>query len=288
MKKTIVLFLVFITLFTLSLPAFADDGDTAPVTLNWISARRAIVQAGLNGSYYEIPDFGMDIWIPDLLTPQDDISPDFYYDFADESNTAHVVVHNVEVEGDTSLSAIEETITELGYEVDGVFWINGYSAVIYEKEENDSIFVVIPFDDGDVIEFGFTPKSSQDFYSLASIIMSTIQPHTLSVEDVALMIDADLNTNWGPNRKVRYVGDQDEPSITVLLWDEGVTADTIIESGSWETVRESKIVLYNSYIDVLTEFHMNDVLLTLMYINPDEDTSFLTISGGEIEYDFAE
>ena len=288
MKKTIVLLLVFITLFTLSLPAFADNGDAAPVTLNWISARRAIVQAGLNGSYYEIPDFGMDIWIPDLLTPQDDISPDFYYDFADENNTAHVVVHSVEVEGDTSLSAIEETVTDMGCVSDGVFWINGYSALIYEKEENDALFVVIPFDDGDVIEFGFTPKSSQDFYSLASIIMSTIQPHTLSVEDVALMIDADLNTNWGPNRNVRYVSDQDEPSITVLLWDEGVTADTIIESGSWETVRESKIVLYNSYIDVLTEFHMNDVLLTLMYINPDEDTSFLTISGGEIEYDFAE
>ena len=43
------------------------------------------------------------------------------------------------------------------------------------------------------------------------------------------------------------------------------------------------------YVSVLEEFNMNgDVLLTLKYISPEEDLSFLTISGGEIVYDAAQ
>ncbi len=288
MKKLLVMILVVVMLFSLSAAVSADDTDSSPVTLNWISARRAITQAELNGSYYEISDFDMDIWVPDLLAPLDEIPLDSYYVFETEDQSAYINVHRVGFDGDTTLSAIEETVKELGSVSDGAFWINGYSVLVYETKESDSLSVVVPFDDGDVIEFTFAPISNPDFYSLTSIIMSTIQPHTLSVKDVALMIDADLNSNWGPNRNVRYTDDEDGAGITVYLWDEGVTADVITASGNWDTVRESKIVLYNSYIDVLTEFGMNDVILTLMYINPDEDVSFLTISDGEIEYDFAE
>ena len=58
---------------------------------------------------------------------------------------------------------------------------------------------------------------------------------------------------------------------------------------NWDALREEKINLYNMYVEVLHEFNMNDkVLLTLKYISPDEDLSFLTISGGEIVYDAGE
>ena len=192
------------------------------------------------------------------------------------------------IEGETTLSGIEKIITEEGAISDGVFWINGYNALVYEVKETDTLAVVIPFDDGDVIEFAFDPSSNQDVYTLTSIIMSTIQPHELGVEDVAMMIDADLNSNWGPNRKVNYVDDAEERSITVYLWDEGVTTETI-STADWDTVRQSRIVLYNNYVDVLDEFHMaDDVLLSLLYISPEEEKSFLTISGGQIEYDFTE
>ena len=288
MKKLVTMLLIFVMLAAFAVSASAEEGGSNPVTLNWISARRALMANELNGSYYEIQDFGMDIWIPDLLTPLEDIDPDCYYVFTDNNEVVTVKVHRVSIEGETTLSGIEKIITEEGAISDGVFWINGYNALVYEVKETDTLAVVIPFDDGDVIEFAFDPISNQDVYTLTSIIMSTIQPHELGVKDVAMMIDADLNSNWGPNRKVNYVDDADERSITVYLWDEGVTTETI-STADWDTVRQSRIVLYNNYVDVLDEFHMaDDVLLSLLYISPEEEKSFLTISGGQIEYDFTE
>ena len=202
MKKLVTMLLIFVMLAAFAVSASAEEGGSNPVTLNWISARRALMANELNGSYYEIEDFGMDIWIPDLLTPLEDIDPDCYYVFTDNNEVVTVKVHRVSIEGETTLSGIEKIITEEGAISDGVFWINGYNALVYEVKETDTLAVVIPFDDGDVIEFAFDPISNQDVYTLTSIIMSTIQPHELGVEDVAMMIDADLNSNWGPNRKV--------------------------------------------------------------------------------------
>lgn len=45
------------------------------------------------------------------------------------------------------------------------------------------------------------------------------------------------------------------------------------------------IDLYNLYVDVLDEFGLGDVHLSLLYISPEEELSFLTISDGEIKYD---
>ena len=287
MKKLVTLILVFVMLAALTAAAAADEGSSKLVTLNWISARRAFLQNDLEGNFYEIPDFGMDIWIPNILTPMEEIDSDCYYVFTDKNNVVTIKVHRISVEGKTALSEIEKVVTDAGAISDGVFWINGYNALVYEVKATDTLATVIPFDDGDVIEFAFTPISNQDVYTLTSIVMSTIQPHKLGVEDVALMIDADLNSNWGPNRKVQYTDNEEGQSITVYLWDEGVTTETI-DTDNWETIRQGKINIYNTYVDVLNEFNMgNDVVLSLLYISPEEEQSFLTISGGQIEYDFA-
>ena len=197
-------------------------------------------------------------------------------------------VHHFDLGEDNSYEAIEEIVTEQGGVSDGVFWINGYEALIYENQESDLIGVIISFDDGDVIEFLFWPVSNPEVYSVASLIMSTIQPHVLHVSDVAAMMDSDLIRNWGPNKEVRFTDDEDYKEINVYMWDEGITSETIQNSVNWETARASEISLYNSYADVMRDFGMDDVHLSLQYISPDENLSFLTIKDGEIEYDFAE
>ena len=286
MKKLFTMFLIFVMLFAFSAAAMAEGEESTPITLNWISARNAFSQAGITGSFYEIKDFGMDIWVPDILTPQDEIPEDCYYVFTDENESVSVKVHYVGFEEEVTLQSLEKLITDLGSESDGIFWINNYDALIYDTKAIDSTAVIIPFDSGNTLEFVFEPMSNPDFYSLASLIMSTIQPHQLSVVDVAMMIDADLNSVWGPEKSVRYTDDENGTTLTVFLWEEGITSETIGNVNNWEAVREDKVRRYNNYVDILNELGMGDtVLLTLMYISPEEDLSFLTITGGEITYD---
>ena len=135
------------------------------------------------------------------------------------------------------------------------------------------------------MEFVFAPISNPDVYSMASLIMSTIQHHDLDVEYVAHMIDADLNSFWGENRDVRYSDDDKSRSISVFMWEDGITSENIKDVDNWDQVKDSKINLADTYTAVLSEFGMDDVLLNLYYISADQDVNFLAIENGEITYD---
>ena len=99
------------------------------------------------------------------------------------------------------------------------------------------------------------------------------------------MIDADLNSFWGENRDVRYSDDDKNRSISVFLWEDGITSETIKDIDNWDQVKDAKINLADNYTAVLSEFGMDDVLLNLYYISADQDVNFLAIEGGEITYD---
>ena len=64
-----------------------------------------------------------------------------------------------------------------------------------------------------------------------------------------------------------------------------MTSETIQTTKNWDAVREDKIAIYNSYAGALEEFGFEELSLELLYISPEEDISFLTISDGEIIYD---
>ena len=285
MKKLFALFLVLAMLLSLSAAAMADDdADTNPKTLSWITARRAIEASELSGDFYQVGDLDVDIWVPDLLIAQEDIPEDCYLIFEDESGSVSVTVYAVELEDkDMDIEELEDFITDLGSVSDGIYWINGFTTLVYETKESDSISVDILSTDGYVLEFTFEGVSNPDFYSLASMVMSTIQRHGLSVEDVALMMDADLNNTWGPDKDVSYA--RDGSSITVSLWQEGLTADKMENINNWDEVREHKIDTYNLYVRVLDDFNMSDTLLTLQFTDDANELSFLTIESGEFAYD---
>ena len=284
MKKLTAILLALVLLVSLSAIAAADD-DAPMQTLSWLSARRAINQVGLDGTFYQVGSLDCDIWIPDILQPQEDIPDYAYCAFAPENNAVSVMVNHLSFEGEPELEELEDIVPEWGGVSDGIFWINNLYALIYETKEEDSLSALILTADGDAIEFVFTPISNPDFYSLTSLMLSTIQRHQLDSSEMALMMDADLNTIWGPNRSVRIAETDEGEMIRVSLWDDGVTSETIQTTKNWDTVREDKIAIYNSYAGALEEFGFEELSLELLYISPEEDISFLTISDGEIIYD---
>ena len=284
MKKLTAIILALMLLLSLSMTAAADD-DAPMKALSWITARRAISQAGLDGAFYQIGSRDCDIWVPDILQPQEDIPEYSYCAFAPENNAVSVTVNHLSFDGEPELEELEEIVPEWGGVSDGIFWINNLYALIYETEEEDSLSALILTTDGDGIEFVFTPISNPDFYSLTSLMLSTIQRHQLDSSEMALMIDADLNNMWGPNRSVRIAETDEGEMIRVFLWDDGVTSETIQTTKNWDAVREDKIAIYNSYAGALEEFGFENLSLELLYISPEEDLSFLTIADGEIIYD---
>ena len=284
MKKLTAILLALMLLLSLSVMAAADD-DASMKPLSWLTARRVIERNGLEGEFYQIGSLNCDIWVPDMLQPQEDIPEYTYCAFAPENNAASVMVNCVSFEGEPELEDIEKLVPEWGGVSDGIFWINNLYALVYETEENDSLTALILTAAGDAIEFVFTPISNPDFYSLTSLMLSTIQRHQLDSSEMALMIDADLNNMWGPNRSVSIAETDEGEMIRVFLWDDGVTSETIQTTKNWDAVREDKIAIYNGYAKALEEFGFENLSLELLYISPEEDLSFLTISDGEIIYD---
>ena len=284
MKKLTAIIFALMLLLSLSMTAAADD-DAPKKPLSWMAARRAISQAGLEGSFYQIGSHDCDIWVPDILQPQEDIPEYSYWSFAPENKAVSVTVNHLSFDGEPELEELEEAVPEWGGVSDGIFWINNLYALIYETEEEDSLSALILTTDGDAIEFVFTPISNPDFYSLTSLMLSTIQHHQLDSSEMALMIEADLNNMWGPNRSVRIAETDEGEMIRVFLWDDDVTSETIQTTKNWDAVREDKIAIYNSYAGALEEFGFENLSLELLYISPEEDLSFLTIADGEIIYD---
>lgn len=289
MKKLFAILLALVMLFALSATAIAigdADGSITPAgALSWITAMRGSQQAELTGTTYEIGDTGLDIWIPDLFQPVKD-APDYAYcAFAAENNAATISANHLTFDEETVITDVEEMVPDWGGESDGIFVINDTYALVYEIEEEDSLFVLMMLGKHDALEVVFTPVSNKDVYSIASLVMATIKPVELTVKDMAVMMDADIKSFWGDNRAVNMTDDDTGRSIHIAMWEDGVNSETIKDISNWDEVRDARINLYNAYVDVLEELDMNDIILGLDYISEDQDLTFFTIEAGEITYD---
>ncbi len=295
MKKIIAMLLAFVMLFALSTAAMADEapvGNENPVSksLSFMSAWRGIVTAGnLNGDFVKVGDLEVDLWMPDVLTAQTELPDDAYFLYADSTGNASIKAHRVGLDGASTLEEVEKNVTDAGCVSDGIYWINGFNALVFESKENDSINVVILRNDDDTgVEFVFKGVSNQDMYSLSSLVMATIQRHTLDIEDVSMMIGADLNNAWVGDYHITFgnIENSDKSHITVNLWKEGINADTINSVTGWDSLQNDMTDLYNLYADVLARFNMDDIVLTINFTDEkDENNIFLTLKDGEFTYD---
>ena len=293
MKKLFVFLLALVMLFVLSATAMAEesngsnDSASSENTLSWITARRGLQQTDLTGSFYQISDLNVDIWVPDLFKQVEEVSENVFCAFAAENDSAVITVNHLSFEGDPDLEDVEKMVLDAGCESDGLYWINDFYALVYETKSADSLSVLILLQDGGGMEFVFAPVSNPDVYSMASLVMSTIQRHSLDVEDVALMIDADLNNTWGQCRDVRYSDEDDNRGITVYLWKEELDSNTIQNITNWDDLKAAVCEnFYNFYVDVLDDFGMNEAVhLNLKLTSPNQEDVFLAIEGGQITYD---
>ena len=290
MKKIIAMLLVFVMLFALSATAMADeapaeDEKASLKVLSWFSAWRGINQAGIDGTFLKVGDLEVDVWMPDLLSAQAELEDDTYFLYADSTGNASIKAHHVGLDGATTLEEVEKDVVDAGCVSDGIYEINGFRVLVYENKGNDSINAVILItDDNSGVEFVFTGVSNQDMYSLSSLVLASIQRHTLDIEDVALMMDEDLVSYWGENRHVTYA--KDGSDITVDLWDDGIDADTIKNVNNWDDLKQSKITLCSLYANVLENFHMDNIKMIVQYTDAKEELRFLTIEDGEVTFDY--
>ena len=286
MKKIIAMLLVFVMLFALSATAMADGEGAGMQTLSFITAWRAVLSNKLNGDFVKVGDLELDVWVPDVLTAQTEMPDDTYLLYKDSTGNMTMQVHHVGLEGADSLEGLEKYIVDNGGLSDGILWVNDLNVLVYEDKASDSINGVIRIsDDNTGVEFSFTGVSNEEIHSLASIIMSTVQRHTLDTEDVALMIDADLNNTWSECRHVTFA--EDGSHITVNMWDANVTADNIKSVNNWDAFKQDKLDYYNLYTEILARLGLENVALTLNVTDPAEETVFLSVENGEFTTDIS-
>ena len=263
------------------------DGENAGMqTLSFITAWRAILSNKLNGDFVKVGDLELDVWVPDTLTLQTEMPDDTYLLYKDSTGNMTMQVHHVGLDGFSTLEELEKHIVDEGGLSDGILWVNDLNVLVYEDKASDSINGVIRIsDDNTGVEFSFTGVSNEEIHSLASIIMSTVQRHTLDTEDVALMIDADLNNTWSECRHVTFA--EDGSHITVNMWDANVTADNVKTANNWDAVKQDKLDDYNLYTEMLARLGLKDVTLTLNFTDPEEETVFFAIENGEFTTDLS-
>ncbi len=215
----------------------------------------------------------------------EEVSENTFCAFEAENKGAVISVNHLTFDGQPTLEEVEKMAVDQGSVSDGMFWINGFDTLVLETKSEDSLSVIIMITDGGAMEFAFAPISNPDVYSMASLVMSTIQHHTLDVEDVALMIDADLNSFWTQDKNVTYSDDDKDRSIHIAMWEDGVNAETIKDINNWDEVKNARIGLYNDYMDAFDGLGVKDIALGLDYISEDQDVTFLTLENGEVTYD---
>ena len=230
----------------------------------------------------------VDIWIPDLLQPVEEIPEYSYGVFAAENNAASISLNHLDFDPEQTLEDIEKLVPDWGAESDGIFVVNDTYALVYETKEEDSLSILILLGEGNALEVVVTPISNKDVYSIASLVMASIRPTEPTMKDIGVMMDADIKSFWGDSRDVRMADDENGRSISIFMWEDGITSETVKDINNWDEVRAAKINLYNAYVDVLEEFDMNDILLRLSYISADQDVAFFSIEGGQITYDVFE
>ena len=290
MKKLIAILLMICLMASLSCAALADGGavtGTRPQYLSWLTARRAIQNAELDGGFVRVPDYNVVIWIPENLIAQDTLPDESYLAWlATEDRSAEVAIQAVDMGQGFSLDAYEEQLGEQGLNDYGMCVVNGFNGLVFGNEETDNLSVAFVCDDTEAIYFSFYPASDENFSQLAMIMLASIQPSSLGLSDLAEMMDTDLLSYWGENRKVTF--NENDGSIYIMLWDTGVNSDNILNSNNWDEMKDEFVRFAGSYMDSLEELNASDVHQILQYVADEDDAAFLTIVDGEVVYDVFE
>lgn len=278
-------------LASLSCAAMADGSDAASAEaryLSWLTARRVILRDDLEGDFVKIGDYNLRMWVPEELASQDRLPGDDYIAyFMDEDQNMEVGVQVLEMGDGFTLEALEPQLAEMGLDDGGLYVINGFYGLLAKGEENDNLTVLMASDETEAIAISYYPASDETVFETAKIMLTSLQPDTPALYNLADMIDTDLLvTVWGENRKVNF--NEADSSIHIVMWDDGVNTNDILRVNNWSVMKQDKIDLFNYYADSLEELGADEVHLILQLAADTQDAAFLTIVDGEVVYDITE
>ncbi len=184
MKKMIAGLLVSGMLFS-TVPAFAGETEASkPVEVNWSDIVEQLEAVGSDvisqGEFYTFDEVAAMMWVPNGLTPQELTDEDvengmIAYFSTDEGDAAASVVYvdadGIDLEGYKESLAEDEEVSDLS---DAIF--NGIPCIGYDLVDRDTRCIAFETVDGHILEFSFAPVSDEDYSSVMTMMMASIQP----------------------------------------------------------------------------------------------------------------
>ena len=147
------------------------------VQLDW-SEIEPLIKDEIDGEFYTYDNVNAAVWIPDILgeikLTQDDIEDGYLgvYCTADAENV--ITVKHTVLDESASYEELLEFLEDIGATDITKAMVNGYRAVSYTLEDDNTGSMMLMSDDSDLLlEVQFYPVSDEDFASIAQIIMAS-------------------------------------------------------------------------------------------------------------------
>ena len=172
MKKLFAILMALAMLCSLTVSAFAESTEVA--ALNWDDVKDAV--EGFDGSFKQLMETNLMMWIPDIfeeieLDDSDVEAGIVAYLMTEDKDAA---VWFTAYEFDMTLEELAEELKEEYPDLDFVE-INGVEAIGFTSPDDDVMCVYYMLDDGTALGINFTPISDEDYYSLFSVMVCSIQ-----------------------------------------------------------------------------------------------------------------
>lgn len=174
MKKIIAVVMAIAMLFALTLSASAEA-----IELNWADVEASVTEAGLEGDFYSLNSWPVQLWIPNVMVTKEvsdeDLANGTLCVFATEDGSAFVVVTYVANEEGLTMEQVMTSVEGAGATGMQRITLNGLDAIGYDLEESDASCVSLLTSDNYIITFSAYPMSDEGFQSMSAIIFSSIQ-----------------------------------------------------------------------------------------------------------------
>ena len=135
--------------------------------------------ADIDGSWYTFENLALQMWVPDIFENADiteDDDPTMIAKFLVPDGSAAIYGQYVEgYEGATMENAIASIKDNGGQEIERCT-LNGLDAVSYSYSDMDAVYVTFVTQNGNFVQFIFTPVSDEGFKAVAQLVTASIMP----------------------------------------------------------------------------------------------------------------
>ena len=269
MKKLLSMLLCMTLIFaSFGRTVYAADDEIPEIT--WEEAKAQIEEDEIEGGFVNLTGTGLKMWIPDFLEESEleyeDLADGFIAVYGDNKAVREAFVWY----SDTDAEDLDEYMEELeDFEWSGgptKYLVNGREALIYLDDEEDSGLVSLEDENGNLVDFYFSPISDNDYAGIAESMIASIQPAAKDyLAENAEMADGDtivITVEYAEDWIKEYKMDGDMISldkVAVSAWlPEGYESAEVAP----EDIKEGIFAIYESEDE--------DCLLTFAYKNAEE------------------